>query len=185
MTEENREQLENKENEVQIDPLMVEMVMEKFRSEQNLAGGVFAGLVGALAGASIWAAITVLTEYQIGWMAVGVGFLAGIATRSIGKGIDKVFGVVGGAMALLGCLLGNIFTVCYFISITEKTGFFSVLSRLDFTTIVNLLKATFSPIDILFYAIAIYEGFKLSFRQIPKEEFLSMAKGGASSIETT
>ena len=184
MTEEEQEQFETKENEVQIDPVMVEMAMEKFRSEQNLTGGVLAGSAGALVGAAIWAVITVLTDYQIGWMAVGVGFLVGIAIRTIGKGIDTVFGVVGAAMAIFGCLLGNLFTVCYFVSIAEKMDFFEVFSRLNLTIIANLLKATFSPMDLLFYAIAVYEGYKLSFRKIPEEEFLHIAKGSASRIES-
>jgi hypothetical protein len=185
MTEEKQEKFETEENEAQIDPMMVEMAMEKFRSEQNLTGGVFAGLVGALAGAVIWAMITVFTKYQIGWMAVGVGFLVGIAIRTIGKGMDKVFGIVGAAMALLGCLLGNLFTVCYFVSVAEKMDFFDVLARLNLTVIANLLRATFNPMDLLFYAIAVYEGYRLSFRKIPEEEFLLMVKGSPSLIEST
>ena len=185
MTEEKPEQFETEENEAKIDPMMVEMAMEKFRSEQSLTGGVLAGLVGALVGAVIWAVITVFTKYQIGFMAVGVGFLVGIAIRTIGKGIDRVFGVVGAAMALLGCLLGNLFTVCYFVSVAEKMDIFDVLAQLNLTVIANLLKATFSPMDLIFYAIAVYEGYRLSFRKISEEEFLHMVKGSASLIETT
>ena len=185
MTEEKPEQFETEENEAKIDPMMVEMAMEKFRSEQSLTGGVLAGLVGALVGAVIWAVITVFTKYQIGFMAVGVGFLVGIAIRTIGKGIDRVFGVVGAAMALLGCLLGNLFTVCYFVSVAEKMDIFDVLAQLNLTVIANLLKATFSPMDLIFYAIAVYEGYRLSFRKIQEKEFLQMVKGSASLIETT
>ena len=185
MAEEKPEQFETAENETRIDPMMVEMAMEKFRSEQNLLGGVSAGLVGALAGAVIWAVITVFAKYQIGFMAVGVGFLVGIAVRTFGKGIDKIFGLAGAAMALLGCLLGNLFTVCYFVSLAEKMDFFDVLARLDLTVIANLLKATFRPMDLIFYAIAVYEGYRLSFRKIPEKEFLHMVKGSASLIETT
>ena len=185
MTDEKPEQFETEKNEAQIDPMMVQMAMEKFRSEQNLTGGVLAGLVGALAGAVIWAVITVFTGYQIGFMAVGVGFLVGIATRTIGKGIDKVFGIVGAAMALLGCLLGNLLTVCYFVSVAEKMDFFDVLAKLDLTVIANLLKATFNPMDLIFYAIAVYEGYRLSFRKIPEKEFLHMVKGSTSLIEST
>jgi hypothetical protein len=86
-------------------------------------------------------------------------------------------------MALFGCLLGNIFTVCYLISTTEKLGFFEVLSRLNPMIIADLLKAIFSPMDLLFYAIAVYEGYKLSFRKIQEEELLHMVKGSTSSIE--
>jgi len=33
---------------------------------------------------------------------------------------------------------------------------------------------TFDPMDILFYGIAVYEGYKLSFRQVSPEELASL-----------
>ena len=49
----------------------------------NLPPGVVAGLGAAIVGAAIWAAITAATDYQIGFMAIGVGFLAGFAVRLV------------------------------------------------------------------------------------------------------
>ena len=40
---------------------------------------------------------------------------------------------------------------------------------------------TFSPIDLLFYGLAIYEGYKLSFRQITRDE-LERAMSGAPAL---
>ena len=80
----------------------------------NLPLGALAGLGAAIAGAAIWAAITAATEYQIGWMAIGVGFLVGFAVRVVGKGSEASFGVVGAVLALLGCLLGNLLTLAWF-----------------------------------------------------------------------
>lgn len=82
-------------------------VLEAFEQldyEQNLPMGVVAGLIGALVGAALWAWITVLTDAQIGWMAIAVGFLVGLAVRIFGKGLDKVFGIVGAVLSLLGCV---------------------------------------------------------------------------------
>jgi len=75
-----------------IDPLILQAALQRLKSEQNLVLAALAGGVAALLGACIWAAVTVTTNYQIGWMAVGVGFLVGYAVRSFGKGIDKSFG---------------------------------------------------------------------------------------------
>jgi hypothetical protein len=39
------------------------------------------------------------------------------------------------------------------------------------------MTANFSPIDLLFYGIAIYEGYKLSFRQVTEDELRAAARG--------
>ena len=70
-----------------------QMALDNLRSEQNLPVGAIAGALAAVGGAGIWALVTVMTEYQIGWMAIGIGFLVGISMRFSGKGIDPVFGI--------------------------------------------------------------------------------------------
>lgn len=170
-----------KQQEPQFNEAMVQTAMEGFRADQNLIGGALAGLAAAAVGAAVWAAVTVVTDYQIGWMAVGVGFIVGMAMRAVGKGIDKVFGVIGAGLALFGCLLGNVLTIVYFVSKAVSLGYFETFSRMNPATIPDLMVATFSPIDLLFYGIALYEGFKLSFRKIGPEELESAIKGVPSA----
>ena len=43
--------------------------------------GLIGGLVGGFLGAAVWAAVVYFTEYEIGWIAIGVGFLAGVGVR--------------------------------------------------------------------------------------------------------
>jgi hypothetical protein len=159
------------------DEVQLQYALDQLRSEQNLALGTAAGLTGALVGACIWALITVVTEFQIGWLAVAVGFLVGIAVRTFGKGIDKVFGFVGAVLALLGCLAGNVLALCAMIATDQDLGFFEVLSRLDLKIIQELMAATFSPVDLLFYAIALYEGYKLSFRRVTEQDIEAKIRG--------
>lgn len=83
-------------------------------------------------------------------MAVGVGLLVGMGVRSFGKGIDTSFGVIGAALSLLGCLAGNLLTICILISRQENVELFNLLSRLNPSTTFQLMKATFNPIDLLF-----------------------------------
>ena len=162
-----------------LDPAQAQFLTERLASEENLGLAIGAGAAAALAGAATWAAITVATEYQIGFMAVGVGFLVGYAVRIAGKGISMPFGVVGAVFSLIGCGVGNLLTVSAFIAADEGVGIFEVLGQLDLTTIQEIMIATFSPIDLLFYAIAVYYGYSLSFRQISGEEVEGMLGGGA------
>lgn len=160
---------------VSLNQRKLDRFMEKLRQEQNLPMGVIAGLIAALVGALLWAAITIATEYQIGYMAVAIGFLVGFTMRFAGKGIDQIFGVIGAVLALLGCLLGNFFTIIGLVANTENLGYLETLSMLDFAMIPDIMMESFSPIDLLFYGIAIYEGYKLAFRPITDEELIDNA----------
>lgn len=154
----------------QLEPAEVALVLERLRSEQHLGKATVAGAAAAALGAAAWAFITVVTHYQIGWMAVGIGFLVGYAVRTFGKGMDRAFGIVGAAMALFGCLAGNLLTACGMVAQQENLGVLDILAGLDAQSVQELMVATFSPMDLLFYGIAVYEGYKLSFRQLSPEE---------------
>ena len=157
--------------EFQISEQEAERALEVFRQEQNLVVGSMAGLIAAVSGAAVWAGVTVVTEYQIGWMAVGLGFLVGIAIRAMGRGIDQVFGVVGAVMALVGCVLGNVFTIVWYISAQTGSSLLSVLTQLDMELVIDLITETFQVMDILFYGLALYFGYKYSFRQLTVDDF--------------
>ena len=110
-------------------------------------------------------------------MAVGIGFLVGYTVKILGKGVSPIFGAVGGACALLGCILGNLLSICGFISANESVPLFQVMTGVLMQPKVaaEILINTFNPMDILFYAIAIYEGYKFSFRHISPEELNSIS----------
>ena len=133
--------------------------------KENFPAALGAGFVAAIVGAAIWAAVTVATDYQIGWMAVGVGFLVGYAIRLAGNGATQRFAIAGAALALFGCVLGNLLTVVGIMAGEENVGFFSILLKLTPASAIKLLEISFQPMDLLFYAIAIYEGFKVSLRK--------------------
>lgn len=153
-----------------VDPGKVDALVAELRTRQNLALGAVAGVLAAVVGALVWAVITVTTGFQIGWMAVGIGFLVGGTVRTLGQGIDKSFGRLGAGLALLGCLLGNFFSVCALVAQEAGISASTVVTQIDLAAIPKLMIATFGPIDLLFYAIAVYEGYRFSFRKItPKD----------------
>jgi hypothetical protein len=82
--------------------------IERLEDQPNLLMGLVGGTIAMLVGAIVWGVITYFTEYQIGWIAIGVGFLVGAAIRFFGKGKTMIFGISGAVLALIGCLLGNL-----------------------------------------------------------------------------
>ena len=154
-----------------LDPARVEHLRRRLLSEQNFPLGLLGGIVAAGAGAGIWAGITLATGYQIGFMALGVGLLVGYTVRAAGKGVTNMFGVVSASLSLLGCAVGNLLAVTALAAQHQGMAFWSAVSLLNPALVQELMVAFFSPIDLLFYGIAVYEGYRLAFRQITSDEF--------------
>ena len=150
----------------------VRLALEVLRAEQSLVNGTVAGLVASVAGAGIWAGVTILTEYQIGWIAIGIGFIVGYAVRVAGKGLDRTFGIVGGVLSLIGCALGNVATITYYVALNEGIPFADILTQLDLAIAFDMLTSTFEIMDVLFYAIAVYFGYKYAFREVSEADLI-------------
>ena len=140
---------------------------ESLLRDQRLGIALLTGSFAAVVAAVLWAAITLYSGYQIGWMAIGVGFLVGITIRYFGRGVDRAFAVTGAALALLGCALGNAFVALGILSRQDAAPFIAVFSELELRILWDISTANFRPMDLLFYVIAAYEGYKLSYRQLP------------------
>ena len=156
----------------------LQQITEDIKSKQSLLLAVVGGLAASIVAAILWGLITYATNFQIGFMAIGVGFLVGYAVRFFGKGITPPFGIVGALFSLLGCVLGNLFMVTLLISHHENISFPTVLfAYLSAPLIlVEILKETFSFMDLIFYGIAVYEGYKFSFYQLTPEEIASVQR---------
>ena len=158
--------LENRSTIEIVNELPIE-IKSRLAPHQELVYAIIGGFFLSIICALIWAVITVATEYQIGFMAIGVGFIVGMGIRFFGAGIDPIFGLLGGFYALLGCLLGNLFSQVGFIAVEQSLGYFETLTFLDLATIILIYQESFSIMDLLFYGIAIFEGYKFAFRPIP------------------
>ena len=135
--------------------------IDQVETESNLFMGLIGGGVAMLVSAIIWGVITYVTEYQIGWMAIGVGFLVGIAVKFFGRGKTAIFGISSAVLALIGCVLGNLIFYSGFIAREEGASFFEVLFFFLFTpaALIEVFTVAFDFMDILFYGLAAWVGF--------------------------
>ena len=168
------------------DPRKMLQLIQRINEEQNLLGAILAGIVAALLGAIIWAFLTVRMEARFGFMAIGIGLLVGNAVRWAGKGVEKKFGVIGAVLAALGCVAGNLFTLVAIVTemVAQEEGISVIQSLLVLVLsprlIIDVMVETFSPIDVLFYGLAVYWAYKYAFRKITEDEresLLSEVKG--------
>jgi hypothetical protein len=132
--------------------------------EPSLAAGLFCGITAAVLGAALWGGITTLSGYQVGWMAIGIGVLVGASVRYGGRGQDLRFGVVGGLLALLGCLVGNLLAAVASLAASGDVPVLDVLAEVHWSVAFDLLRTTWSPIDLLFYALALWQGYTFARR---------------------
>jgi len=139
----------------------VQPAIEQLDEQPSLFMGLLGGVLAMLVSALIWGAITYLTEYQIGWMAIGVGFLVGLAIKFFGKGKTMIFGISGAVLALIGCVLGNLIFYSGVIAREENVSFLEVFFFFFFSpaAAIELFTVAFDFIDILFYVLAAYAGF--------------------------
>lgn len=150
--------------------LLQSEIIDKLKLEQNLPLGILTGLVIGIIGAVIWGAITVATGFQIGFMAVGIGAAVGIGIREFGKGIDRIFGFSGAVISIFSCILGNFFYVIGYVANEEGLGYIETIINFNYNVLPEIMTSTFSPIDIIFYAIALRFGYKFSFRTLKEKD---------------
>lgn len=142
---------------------------DKLRTQQDLVYAIVGGVSAAIVGALIWALITVSTKYQIGYMAIGVGLLVGFSVRYFGAGVDYIFGFIGGFFALIGCALGDLLAQVALIADAQSMSYFDVLTLLNLPLIGSIFEESFSGMDVVFYGIAGYEGYKFAFRDLTSQ----------------
>lgn len=141
--------------------VMQQVVVDK--SDQSLVLGIIGGVVAAIVSAILWAVITAVTHAQIGFIAVGVGFLVGMAVRLFGRGSDPIFGMVGAVLSLAAILVGNLLAAAIFVSNDLKIPLAEVLPILLKPGVAGqVLSDGFSVIDLVFYGIALYEGYRFA-----------------------
>lgn len=131
---------------------------------RNLPAGTAGGAVAALIGATCWALVAVKTGMQMSWVAVLIGFLVGYAMRFAGRGDEAIFGVAAGGLAIIGCLLGNLLTVIYFIAQASNESYFQSLRTLNLTEIATFVSTSFRNTDLIFYAISLYIAGTIAYR---------------------
>lgn len=111
------------------DPAKLEQLLRFRKEQESLPLALVGGTVAAFVAALLWGTITYATGYQIGFMAIGVGFLVGYAVNYLGKGMSQTYSIIGAVFALLGCVLGNLFAAMISAALVEGFRYSGFLLR--------------------------------------------------------
>jgi len=148
-------------------------ILNQARREQvrtaSLLPAILGGGVAALVGGAVWALIVTMTGYVIGYMAWGVGLLAGFAVvYSAGgrRGVSLQLLAVGAS--LLGIALGKYFTFYYLLkqAVANRQGAevaaqIPVISKGLILFFVTMLPKMLSPFDLLWVLLAVVSAWSI------------------------
>ena len=115
---------------------------------------LFAGAFSGIFLSIIWAKITIVSNYQISWMAILVGVVIGMVVRQISKRQSILLAVLSAIIASMTCILGDFFANVGFLAEAESMEYFETLAALDPAYYFEIAFINLDSISISFYVIA-------------------------------
>ena len=118
-------------------------------------------MIGGAVGAAIWAGIAIATDYEIGWIAWGVGVLAGFGVRAGSGGEDGP--LLGGLAVLIACLSIMVGRMATIFVILGRLGEFPEEAGIGFRLFASMLVIpfTFDFWSVLWMGLAGLSAFKI------------------------
>ena len=139
----------------------------------SLLPAIAAGLVAAIVGGVVWGLIVKLSDYEVGFVAWGIGFIAGTAVVLAGRGAKgQRLQVIAVVSALLGILLGKYLSYAFVVqeqaeSFGESIGLVSG-DMLRFFR--EDLDAVFSLFDLLWVGLSVFTAWRIPQVDEPEPE---------------
>ncbi|MEU0070947.1 hypothetical protein ABZ027_15600 [Streptomyces sp. NPDC006332] len=123
----------------------------------NVALGLIVAVVAALVTAGIYGAIIGATEREIGYAAVGVGFLIGLAAGKLG-GSNPVLPVVSALLSLGAVYVGQLIGVAMIMADVAKVSLSTMITE-HFDLVTSGWKETADAMTFVFFAIGAFAAF--------------------------
>jgi hypothetical protein len=135
----------------------LEAAFQAETEDPNLIGAVGLGLVAAVASSLVWYAIVVLSKYQVGFVAIGVGWVVAQGVMfGAGRKRGMVPQVISAVLTLVAMPLSEYFIVRHFYYEGIRVP---VLLPLDEMWYLITLGIQEDPITLLFWGIALLTAF--------------------------
>jgi hypothetical protein len=131
-------------------------------AQDNVALGVLVGVVAAVGAALVYGLLIKGTKHEIGYAALGVGALVGVALGKVG-GRNPALPVIGIPLALLGVYLGQLFGIALLVNSELHLGVVNIFTD-HFHDLQQAWKDSMDAKDFLFFGIAGLEAFVIARR---------------------
>lgn len=144
--------------------LRVRAELDQEETLGNVPLAMVLGAGGAVLGAGVWAAIVVATNFEVGYVAVLVGFLAGVGVKfGAGSGRGQALQMLAALLAVLGLLLAKYFIFAWFVSqaVAARGGAVAWYDPSLIPLFPRSLSSLLSPFDLLWLFIAISAAYRV------------------------
>ncbi len=134
-----------------------------------IVGGVLAAIISGI----VWGLVIILTQHEIGYLAIGVGFLAGLGVVKFSKGKKGIpLQVVAVVASILGIIVGKYTAAVHFLLNEYVPGYWTRIKPLEMIKpyfSIELIRAFFTDVlpnmlsfyDILWVVLAIATAIKV------------------------
>jgi hypothetical protein len=147
-------------------PQLARVAEEEHYTGSALGPGIAGGLIAAVVGGFLWGLIVILSEYEIGIAAWGIGFLAGFGVvRFAGGAKGTPLQVVAVVSSLLGIVLGKYISYAYFFKQAVSDRFDVDISYFDseiFRAFRENLSDVFGGFDLIWAGLAVVTAWQLT-----------------------
>ncbi|MNN23827.1 hypothetical protein D3C81_1372350 [compost metagenome] len=125
--------------------------------KSNVGLSVVAALIAAIVGGAVWALIVILTNYEIGIVAWGIGGLTAYGTAMFAKKITPIHQIVAVLASLIGILLGKYVAFSYIV----HQGYSGMFDSGTFSLFSENITLMFGAMDIIFILLAVATAWQL------------------------
>lgn len=149
-----------------------ELINKQLKEETlnpNLGGALLGGVLGGILGGFIWYIFVVTTQREIGYLAIGVGYLIGFATFfGAGKKKGKSIQNISALITLMTIFISEYFIFMHFFKeeLIKEVGIDKAtlaMNKINITPFNSFfLKSILSPIGLLIWAIGIYIAYRFA-----------------------
>jgi hypothetical protein len=141
---------------------------------KNIAIAALVGVGGALVGAAVWAGVALATDFEVGYIAVLVGYLTGHGVkRGAGKQRGLTLQYLAASIAAFGYLAAKFAMFAYMVvKLGHERGYnISYFNPRLLTTFPNALPQMLGVFDVLFVFLALAAAYR-----VPKAPAISISK---------
>lgn len=146
----------------------------KLLEEQNFKVAIFAGTIAAILAAGIYAAVGVVAAYAVAFMSVGVGIIVGFTIQYLGRGVQTKFVVLASILAVVGCILGNVFALLLLQARQSFQTPLDIALRIRPERMLDFVLSTMHPVDPVYWLMAVAAAAYLAKRPLSRAEGLAL-----------
>jgi hypothetical protein len=139
-------------------------------SSKHILGGLLAGVVAAVLASALWYAVVVVSHFQVGIVAIVVGFLVGQAVV-LGAGRRGSVALVGISvlLTLLALVISEYLIIANFVAQELAPGeTIELIQPPAFVLEIVFESLKADPLTLAFWAIALFQAFTIPARQLPR-----------------